>query len=257
MKAFVIVLLLVLSGTLTVASNEQPYIPLWFKWNHADLQVIILPPYHGPINDPLKITDIEYYWNAMESVMVNWERARSLYVSETPEHIWLSNINVTWKTAYQNSISQTDVNNADVIIGSVETLGPILGVAGHPLHPLRNYKEIMDKVDDKCFALNTMEYLTRNNTIYDYYNFGSHEFGHCLGLHHSTLEHDLMYGVYTHQVGTTNVYHCTSNLDVAGLTVSFGDALGHPTNETRVYVDNYKIYPLNDECELVNANGSS
>jgi hypothetical protein len=233
-------------------------IPVWFAWTTPVLDVVVLPPHHGPVGlcstacapgqGPGQALELEHYWSAVEAFMADWIAARDAWVEANPKDAWLGQVALRTTWAYRETITPQHLAEAEVVVGNWETGGAALGVAIHPMHA-NALQPVRDAVGDKCVALGGLSFAANSFTWNDYYNIGGHEFGHCLGLGHAEVEHDLMDGTYDHLPGLgSTLLHCPSNLDAAGLTLSFGPAFGRPS-EASITVQPWKRYHPRAGCE--------
>lgn len=224
------VLTLGIIAAATPASAASYSQPVWFTWNKAVLDVLILPPGHGQIvngNGWLNGFDVNElnpyensYLRAIEQGIADWDHAINTYGAS-----WLQNGLVT--NAYvvgRDSIPTSALLNPEIVIATDETKGVILGMA----------------VSSRpCIVDNSKLFIT-SFTEEDMYSIGAHEYGHCLGLDHSygspddgVITHDVIYATYQDTPGAEgNHRHCMSNLNVKGLERVFGALFGQPSGGT-------------------------
>ena len=206
--------------------------PVWFTWNKAVLDVLILPPGHGQIvngNGALggsgggvnELTPYESsYMRAVEQSAADWDRAISTFGASWLQNGLVTNVYVVGR----DSIPTSALTNPEIVVTSDEAKGPILGVTFN-IRP--------------CLIANSKFFIT-SYTYEDMYSISAHEYGHCLGLDHSfgspddgVITHDVIYATYNDSVGAAgNHKHCISNLNVKGVERVFGSLFGQPSGGT-------------------------
>lgn len=199
------------------------YQPVWFHWDRASLDVLILPPGHGQLvngegilagGDLRELTPhANSYVDAIERSVKDWSRGVQSFGPS-----WLrSGLQIQAYVVGRDSIPSASLLNPEIVIVTDETKGPLLGaaVATRP-----------------CVVDNSKMYLT-SYTYADMYSVNAHEVGHCLGLSHVggadgfRIRHDTMHATYVHEPGAAGTHrHCVSNLNVAGLERVFGPLFG-------------------------------
>jgi hypothetical protein len=224
-------LVVVVLGTMLIApaaradSNYRQ--PVWFQWNRATLETIIIPPNHGQLsngNGALNGTDVNElnpyessYMRAIEDSIADW-------------HDGVDRFGPTWlKNGFSNpvyvlgrdTIPPAVLQGADIIVLTDESKAFVLGVA------LRS--------GSRCIVDNSKLFVT-SFSEQDMYNVNAQEYGHCLGLAHvnevvspapanpndELMRHDAMNGLYADPIGSANGHrHCVSNLNVAGIEEVF------------------------------------
>jgi hypothetical protein len=211
------------------ASAATTYVqPVWFTWEKATLDVLIVPPEHGQIqngNGVLGgsggIEELNPYQNsylrATEQSAADWKRAIATFGAS-----WLSSgLVINNYVVGRDTIPNSALTNPEIIVTSDQNKGPILGVS---------FSTRPCIVDNSKFFVSSFTYE-------DMYNISAHEYGHCLGLDHSfgtpddsTITHDVIYATYSDPVGAKgNHKHCISNLNVKGLERVFGGLFGQPS----------------------------
>ncbi|HWC13486.1 MAG TPA: hypothetical protein VG929_02685 [Actinomycetota bacterium] len=197
-------------------------LPLWFRWDRAVLDVLIVPPNHGQIyngngvlngGDPDELTPFNSYLAAIEDSIADWDKAVEMFGAE-----WLrTNLQTNVYVVGRDAIPAQALTQPEIIVTTDETKGHILGVA------------ISTR---PCIVDNSKLFVT-SFTYEDMYNVNAQEYGHCLGLEHVVDNHpetDAMAGRYVHSPGAKgNALHCVSNLDVRGLESVFGRLFGRPS----------------------------
>lgn len=207
------------------SSAAPPYQqPVWFQWERAELDILVVPPNHGQIyneegplggNDPAELTPTNSYLKAMDASI---EAYRDALVAFGPR--WLAQgVELRSYVLGRDEVPQEALAEPEIVVVTDETKGPILGIA----------------INLRPCIVNNSKLMTTSVTYADMYNIMGQELGHCLGLDHvaggppgdPVLALDLLNGTYPHQPGQKeNPLHCPSNMNVRGLKVVFGPALG-------------------------------
>jgi hypothetical protein len=202
------------TGTGSAATYGQP---VSFDWDRMVLDVLIVPPQHGQIfngpsntrllngNDPKELNPLSTsYLKATEKSIVDWKRAIKTFGSARLKRLRL-NVFVLGR----DIPTQAALTNPEIIIAWDEHKGTILG---------QSVRFWTDDYSTPCLNHNS-QFYTNSFSYPDMYNVAGHEFGHCLGLDHSTpAKSDIMYAQYTETIGLQNTrLHCMSNLNVKGL----------------------------------------
>ncbi|HEV8361475.1 MAG TPA: hypothetical protein VGR28_13580 [Candidatus Thermoplasmatota archaeon] len=238
--------------------DDEPTMPMFFAWPKATLRVLLVPPAHGPVysglppdgEPPLEAIDGTYLRASLDA-MRDWDAAIDFFAATHPEQAWLQG--VSWQLLVASGegagVLADELNQADVVVLYQETLGAVMGLTWNGVRPTPLGMQV-DSPHPVC-VINNGQWLGYSFTYADMYNIHGHEFGHCLGVLHANVAHDVMDGEYDHwpTPATAAELHCMSNLDVAGLALSFGEALGHPPTETTARVDVWERYPLRAGCE--------
>lgn len=205
--------------------EEPPYEqPVWFQWERAELDILIVPPNHGQIyNDegplggegPAEATPANSYLRAMEHSIEDYRKAVARFGPR-----WLpKGLKLRSYVLGRDQVPQEALRNPEIVVVTDETKGPVLGIA----------------INLRPCIVNNSKLMAKSVTYSDMYNIMGQELGHCLGLDHvaggapgdPVLALDLLNGTYPHQPGKKdNPLHCLSNMNVAGLKVVFGPALG-------------------------------
>ena len=194
-------------------------LPVWFRWDRATLDVLIVPPNHGQIyngngvlngSDPNELTPFNSYLAAVEASIADWDQAVSMFGEEWLRTNLVTNVYVMGR----DSIPADALRNPEIIVATDETKANTLGVA----------------VSTRPCLVDNSKFFVTSFTYEDMYNINAQEYGHCLGLEHVVDNHpqlDSMAGLYVHSPGAKgNPLHCVSNLDVRGLEAVFGRLFG-------------------------------
>lgn len=196
-------------------------LPVWFRWEKADLDVIVIPPNHGQVangngalngGDPDELTPFNSYLRAIEDSIADWDEAVTRFAPA-----WLAaGLTTSVYVAGRDPIPPSALQSPEIVIVSDEWKANILGVA----------------VSTRPCIVDNSKFFLQSFTYEDMFNINAQEYGHCLGLEHvvdNHPEHDSMAGQYVHSPGARGAdLHCVSNLDVRGLESVFGSLFGHP-----------------------------
>jgi hypothetical protein len=201
-------------------------LPRWFEWDRAALDVLIVPPEHGQLvngngflggsGDPNELDPFKNsYTRAIEDSIAAWTNGIAQFGAS-----WLvEGVSFDVYVVGRDQIPQEALEQPEIVIMTDQTKGPILGFA---------------LSSDPCLVNNSKFFVT-SMTYEDMYNINGQEFGHCLGLLHTSdgrPDHDVMDGTYDDSPGAAGTHlHCVSNLDVLGLEQVFGALFGQPTEE--------------------------
>lgn len=223
-------------------------LPRWFEWDRAALDVLIVPPEHGQLvngngflggsNDPNELDPFKNsYTRAIEDSIAAWESGVAAFGPS-----WLvGGLQIDTYLIGRDQIPQSALEQPEIVIYTDATKGPILGFA---------------LSSDPCIVNNSKFFVT-SMTYADMYNINAQEFGHCLGLLHTSdgrPDHDVMDGTYDDDPGAAGTHlHCVSNLDVLGLEQVFGGLFGVETQEiVSVRPTQYRTIP----CSEANPTGA-
>jgi hypothetical protein len=218
-------------------------LPRWFEWDRSALDVLIVPPEHGQLlngngflggsGDPNELDPFKNsYTRAIEDSIAAWKNGVAQFGSS-----WLvQGLRIDAYVIGRDQIPQSALEQPEVVIMTDATKGPILGFA---------------LSTDPCIVNNSKFFVT-SMTYEDMYNINGQEFGHCLGLLHTSdgrPDHDVMDGTYDDEPGAPGTHlHCVSNLDVLGLEQVFGGLFGRETQEiVSVLPNQYRMIPCSRE----------
>jgi len=213
-----------------LASHEDGFyeLPAWDMWDTPSLNVLVVPPAHGPIfgsqgfienGDPAELTPFNTYLKAVEDSIAAWNWGVSRFGSSQLQDAFHISVYVVGR----DTIPPAALTAPDIIITTTDDTPLGLGSATRP-YP--------------CVVNNSDLYGIANYA--DIYNINGQEYGHCLGVNHvgdqggfeptaalQHPEHDIMNGFYTHDVGDDQTHlHCISNLDVLALEYVFAHKNG-------------------------------
>lgn len=217
---------LIATSAAAASSGEEALYkqPVWFQWDRAELDILIVPPNHGQIyneegplggGDPAEATPTNSYLEAMEASIEAYRQGVRRFGPR-----WLSKgLELRSYVLGRDQIPQEALEEPEIVVVTDETKGPVLGIA----------------INLRPCIVNNSKLMTTSVTYADMYNIMGQELGHCLGLDHvaggppgdPVLALDLLNGTYPHRPGQKdNPLHCVSNMNVAGLKVVFGPPLG-------------------------------
>lgn len=197
--------------------------PIWFQWDRAELDVLVVPPNHGQLvnehgplagGDPAELTPTNSYLRAMKRSIASYRTAIERFGPR-----WLrTGLKMKVYVLGQDTIPEEALSEPEILVVTDESKSSTLGVA----------------FNVRPCIVNNSKMMVNSFTYNDMYNIMGQEFGHCLGLDHvaggrprdEVLAHDVLNAIYPHTPGEkANPKHCLSNMNVRGLEVVFGDAL--------------------------------
>lgn len=228
------------------------------QWDTADVDVLVEPPRRGQVTCPLPEDNDVADWATCTATSVDPGEADPT--------------NNTYLRAVQDAI--------DVWDAAIEAFGPtwlkeelaidvyVLGFDVPPPEAVQD-PEIVVTHEVGFFATNQEQeplgdycWAASNSAggVWSYgqvYNVTAHEYGHCLGVHHTGAPEGGAGGSITHPQWDVMSYgeqphvrDCVSNLNVEGLTNVFGPVLDKPSNDTAtVAVEDYTQVDCNDLVE--------
>lgn len=227
MRRLAIVVLVALSAMpFPVAAKGAAYKqPVYHFWSTAKLDVIVVPPGHGPLfnaggalggGGAEEIGLKNSYIAATEDSIAEYSRVVRKHGPR-----WLAKrFRIKTYVAGRDQIPQRVLNDPEAIIVFNEHQGFILGVTFTGVHP-------------DCLISNSMAW-TASYSYSDMYTVNLHEFGHCLGLDHfqgpdedPIFKHENMTPAYQHDVGVPGTHrHCVSNMNLAAIALAFAPSRG-------------------------------
>jgi hypothetical protein len=218
--------------------------PVFFEWDRMVLDVLIAPPQHGQIvngrtrlrvlndRDADELNPLaNSYLKALEKAIADWRRAIKTFGSASLRRLKL-NVYVLGRDVPPAAALQ----HPEIIITWDENKASILG---------RSSRFYAGDASTPC-VIDNSQMTTESFSYPDMYNIAGHEFGHCLGLNHTTgakgVENDLMHATYPEEIGNEDTgMHCMSNLHVRGLELVY-DGKAKPTSVT-IPTSTYKKIP--------------
>lgn len=208
------------------ATARPPYKQaIYHYWSTPKLDVIVVPPAHGPIvnwGGPLGGGGLEEiglsnsYVKATEASVAEYQRVIRRHGPR-----WLAkSFRVKTYVAGRDQIPQRVLDDPEAVIMFNEHQGFILGVTFTTTHP-------------DCIISNSMAW-TMSYSYADMYSVNLHEFGHCLGLDHfvgpeedPVYLHENMTPAYQHNVGEPGTHrHCISNFNLDAIALAFSPSRG-------------------------------
>jgi Matrixin len=218
------------------------------SWSEHKLDVIVVPPAHGQVfnsngplggADPAEATPFNSYVAAVEDSVAQWDK-----VIDTRGPRWMRKISIKTYVVGRDEIPESALNDPEAVIAYNEHQTFILGVTFS-----------FDSMPAECLISNSMFFL-QSFTYTDMYSVNLHEFGHCLGLEHTTaleedetITHEMMAPAYPHDPGAAGThFHCISNLNLKGVERAFAETLGRkPVDIAQVKIDmspaQYRTFP--------------
>lgn len=210
--------------------------PVWFRWETAELDVLVIPPAHGQLvngngllgseMDPqlTEATPLNSYLRAILDAIRDWQRAMDAFGPG-----WMRGVSLrTWVVGL-DEVPQENLTHPEILVMTDESKAYILGFS---------------MSTRPCVVLPS-KMTTQSFSPTDMYNIAGHEFGHCLGLDHvdEVPVLDIMNARYSHGVGAPfNPRNCMSNLNVATMALAFGPLFGEPTGLAAVMpVESYQV----------------
>lgn len=192
-----------------------------FQWDQPVLNVLVVPPAHGPINSPdgaLLPDGVEgatpwgTYFQATMDVIGDWLYARDRYVEDYPEHAWLAGMGLDVRVAGQDDVVSF---SPDVVVAFTESMATVMGLA------------VWNGV--RCVAVNSMIHPIQAYTLTyaDMYSLAGHEFGHCLGMDHPQ-DHQPLHDIMSYEPWPYPAPRCPSNLNLLAVASAFAGAFGQP-----------------------------
>ncbi len=204
-----------------------------FDYESPDLDVIIVPPAHGPLvshshqplpEGPTSATGDAYVDATLDAIDA-WMNARDAFTDENPELSWLDQVTVDTTVIAQELLTPDTVQNADVLIAYPATMGPVLGMATQ-----------QSALGPQCIVVNTLVYALQPYTFSTtgMFNLAAHEFGHCLGTDHPH-QHAPRHDVMSYEAHPQPDKRCPSNLDLGAIANAFASTLGQQPPTSGAY----------------------
>lgn len=209
--------------------NETYRLATSNTWATSELEILIVPPVHGPIASTEEGALPEgaegaapggAYLEATLHALSDWEHlfetTGELAAGEDPpgwaaDIGWIEGVSLDVRIVSEDVLTPEDVQEADVVKFYHETSYPVVGLTAYA---------------EPCVAYSTMWLDYGSLTYEDMYKVAGHELGHCLGSSHpESFEGDLMsQGGYPQAS-----LRCPSNLDARSIAASFAGAFDAPT----------------------------
>ena len=212
----------------------------------TDTQVLLIPPSHGDLGNPLGPTVVDYI-DATLRGMHEWEEAIDAFARDYPQFSYLREIDVNIEVF--DGVTPIDPAGYDVIVGYVAAGPAFRGVATDT-----NTRDTVDYVLDAAGVRDSAQYSGRvialslfgsspraGQVAWDFPEVNdleivtAHEFGHTFGLGHTTTWHrklgpDLMNSPAPFVYGDGSTFgegeehtkmKCLSTLDLYGLAMLY------------------------------------
>jgi hypothetical protein len=222
-------------------------------WNSTDLNILIVPPVHGPIANTENGVLPEgaegaapggAYLDATLELLDDWRYAldKTAELAARPgapewaaDIGWISEITWDLDIISENIVAPEDVQNADIVKFYTETTFPILGAAVYT---------------DPCLAYSTKWNTYGSLTYRDMYNLAGHELLHCFGMSHPD-EMQPVVDIMSYEDTPWVAYRCPSNLNLRAVAAAFAGAVDDPGvtpgQTVTVDADAYEQICLNSE----------
>lgn len=206
-----------LAQTTAAVTVTEAYELTNFKvWDTADLDILIIPPVHGPMANteegPLPYGadgagPAGAYLDATLHVLHDWAYAIDRVVENETQIAWVDQVDWDIKVVAEDEVTIEDVQEAEIVKVYTETTYPIGGAAWNG-----------GAVD--CLAYTTMWSTYGSMTYEDMYMLAGHELLHCFGMSHPE-EHEPQHDIMSYEPMPLTDLRCPSNLNVWAMAAAF------------------------------------
>lgn len=210
-------------------------------WEHADLDVLIVPPAYGQ-PDPDQVNPMDSrFLQAVEDSITHWQEV----IDEHGSPELRGNLTLTVQVLGRDVLVPDDVDSVDILI--VHPPGGRMEVAGEKVLLGGFASTMVDRTT--CVIGNLVHPLLEYEWLF---MVSAHEFGHCLGLDHpDDMEpwNDLMSYSERNQPpeGPLPDLECVSNMNLLGVHKAFEHVFGLDENKpVRMPASDYEIYECAD-----------
>lgn len=219
-------------------------LPPFISWDRSELEIVIVPPAHGPIvsleegvlpEGPEGALPGGAYLAATLHVLEDWRWALDRFAENHTELAWVANITWDVRIFAEDVVTQLDVAGADIVKFYTESTAAVLGAAV--------YTGGITEGNPHCVAYST-KWTTFGSLSYkDMYKLAGHELGHCLGPGHTQNDEDGL-DIMTNGGYPQWELRCPSNLNVLAVAAGFAPAFGAtgPEGTVEVPVPLYERY---------------
>lgn len=161
---------------------------------HLDTRVLLVPPSHGDLGDPLGPTVLDYVNATLRGIHV-WTRAIEAFATDHPQFSYLRDIDIQIEVF--DGVDPVDPAGYDVVIGYVAAGPAFRGVATDTgTGFLEDWAEGLARYSGRYIALSLFGSSPRAGQVaYDFPEVNdleivtTHEFGHTFGLGHTRTWH--------------------------------------------------------------------
>lgn len=202
----------------------------FLRWNHHELDILIVPPAHGPVWNPGAgpfpygpdgALPMGTYLAATLHALEDWRYALDQVADSDPEISWVKDIVWDVRIVAADLVTPQDIDDADIVKVYTETTYPILGAAV-------NSGSLSFGLGPGCVAYSTKWMPYGSMTYEDMYYLAGHELLHCFGMSHpDNMEprEDIM----SYESWPIPELRCPSNLNVLAAAAAFAGAFNAPT----------------------------
>lgn len=197
----------------------------FLTWDHAHLEILIVPPAHGPIVSleqgplpygPEGVLPGGVYLDATLHVIEDWRWALDRFAENHTELAWVANITWDVRIVSEDVVTPDQIAAADIVKFYTETTYPILGAAA-------NTGGLLGGNGPGCVAYNT-KWTTYGSISYmDMYYLAGHELLHCFGMSHPD-DMDPVEDIMSYESWPLPEFRCPSNLNVLAAAAAFKNA---------------------------------
>lgn len=211
--------------TFTVTVADAYTLTNFKEWSASDLDILIIPPIHGPIanteDGPLPngaegAAPGGAYLDATLHVLEDWAYAIDRVAENETQIAWLTDITWNVRVISEDEVTLEDVQQADIVKVYTETTYPIGGAAYNMGSPV------------DCLAYSTMWNTYGSFTYEDMYHIAGHELLHCFGMSHPE-DHDPEEDIMSYETLPLTELRCPSNLNVWAMASAFQGTLDTQT----------------------------